>query len=301
MSEKEEDGKVTLKTLLTVLALFSSIWFGLIRILIYLVNVNREMPSSYMDSVSFSVLIFSFFVLLYVLLIIRGIYFETVLPHLPEVDVKKLTLERKKLDKRIKLGWVLVLFLIILIPLFVIFIPLRVGLIPLIVLSVVLFFVLYFLVTGKVLKNKGEYTKQKIVCTFLRDLFSIGGLKEIINSVFINLFLFMLYLMMVVAFTSGVEINLNQDRYAINEPVVVEILPYGLISPEVSYVLYSNENKILYDGTKEPYPASHRIVQIPSKMLTDKPYNSYVKVVVSYFVIGKINYYKKIPVYVPIE
>ena len=308
MTKSNPDTKRTLGTLVTLLGLFSGIWFGLINALTYLIQKQSELSNDSLSLISWIILVFTFHIFDYIISIIKTVYYETALSSWFEVDLNKLKSRKKECYDKVMRDWALNLFMII--PTILLIIYGRTfgnwGYLISLLLTLILFLEWFFLSINGLFKKKYKVTNWDTFKRLFRKSLTRENITKISKNSIVGAVPLILYCLTIIALTSGVGVNINQDIFTINDTVIVEIQPYGLIPPRLVYVFYSNENKLIYNGTNEPFPASYRIIQIPSDMLTDKPYNSHINVITSYiFINGKSylgdRYLKKIPVYIPLQ
>lgn len=307
-SKTQDKEEKHLEILLVILGIFSGIWIWLIQTIVYFAHKQAELPNPSTDILMLIILLSSFQILSYIVSVVKAIFFETVFYGWIEVNINKLNSKRRDCYIHVMNDWTLSIFAIVSATLIVVYKQLlgTVGAIVGLVLIIILAIELYLLLINPLLKKKYKVTDWnsfvKIIIEPTKPKFSIGT----IASFFWKVTLVVSYLAIIIAFTSGVNITLDKERYSTDENVVAHIQPYGIVPPKINYIRYSNDGELLYNGTNAPFPSSLRIIQIPAEILTNDTYNSFLAVSTLYisgydtFTLGDI-YFKIIPVYTPIK
>jgi hypothetical protein len=302
------EDKNSLGTLLTFLGVFSGLWLGLLQLINLLIRKQSELSNGSLDILILVLLVFSFYVFFYILTIVRAIFYHTALPFWGEISKKTLQLKQQEIYCYVMNDWVYTILGFIPILLMLVYRGMfgNFGFLAGVVLTVILFLEWFFLYINKLFKKRYMVTNWNSFKKLFWNKQFKEEMKKVPRNSLWGIIGLVLYCLTVIIITSGVDIQLNQERYTLNETVVVKIQPYGIIPPQLIYVYYSNKNELVYNGTNEFFKASLRIVQIPSDLLTDKNYNSHINVVTSYlFICGNTyfgeKYLKRIPVYIPIE
>ena len=93
----------------------------------------------------------------------------------------------------------------------------------------------------------------------------------------VSIFLFVI-LTGIISYSVSFEVEYSKDFFEKTEEPYVEIYPLGIVRPRVINVTYSNQNIPLDYVKHESYRASPIYTTIPIEILTDEPYNSFIKI-----------------------
>jgi len=261
-----------LSVLFTLLATFLGILFGMLE---GLSNVSTKTILYRSVGSSFALLfllVITFFIFRYVLTILKAIYYETTLFGKSNISESKLkekqlavytdTLNRLPYALFASLpfvGWALLYPIIGFLS------------IPYAILIFVGEFSIYITL------NKGIYRKKVELSHEFKEFFIVFFFdfkaKESL--------LFLLYLLSVGILFSGVNIELEESGYCLDEDIYVQVTPYGVFKPRIEAIYYANE--LIYNGTGKEFPASPRYLVIDSAKASPEGYNSHIGISFRYF------------------
>ncbi len=301
------DEEKRLPVLLTVLGIFSVIWFGLFKTLNWLIHRQNELYSESNRLLLWVALIFSYQIFSFLVSIVKSIYYEVSL-NWSKINLIKLRLKKDSAYGKIMNEWGYNLLFFILILLLVIYgrVLGSLGYLFGFMIVIILFLGWFFQEINPLLKERHKVKVFENGFKTLKEIFAKENNKIILKTSIFGSVTLILYSVTIIAMTAGIDVSLSNEIYPVNDTVILHIQPYGIIPPTINYVSYSNLNHIIYNGTNEPFGKSFRIVQIPKRLLTDKSYNSHAHIITSFISKdGKIylgeTYRIEIPVYTPIK
>ncbi len=294
-----------LPILITLLTIFSGLWVGTLSLIWKFIEIKQDSEAELYNIIIFFLSIFSFFVLQYVLRIVKSLFYETCFVYMEqEIKLEELRKRQSNFYDEAVSGWIYLVFGSFLV-LFVIGFAQALGWMTGTVVAILVFLIVVFVYQrglNSLRKNKSDVVRstenkpKKLSRTAKYSGMALGLISGP---------MLVLYLLVLIVFAADVDITLDKSQYSLNDTVLVEVAPRGIVVPKIELVTYSNEHITIYNGTNEPFKSSKRYLIINSSILTPRAYNSHIGVIYSYFenplpIIGKkvIDYkFKSVPVY----